>query len=53
MEEQEAPEARYEYLVLENPRPCSVCGEDSEEGVEDHETDAWVCSDCAIEEGLL
>jgi formylmethanofuran dehydrogenase subunit E len=53
MSEEEDVRPRYEYQVLEDPKPCSVCGEESEEGVEDHVLDAWVCSDCASEEGIL
>jgi hypothetical protein len=55
MEEEEVTEepGRFEYRVLDEGRVCSVCGEESEEGVEDHVLDVWICNDCASEEGLL
>jgi formylmethanofuran dehydrogenase subunit E len=55
MEEEGVTEepGRYEYKVLDEGRVCSVCGEESEEGVEDHQLDAWLCAECAAEEGVL
>jgi formylmethanofuran dehydrogenase subunit E len=52
-EELEDGSPRYSYVILDDARSCSVCGEASTEGVEDHVLDVWVCESCAADEGIL
>lgn len=51
-EHEDVTDSQYEYVVLDRPEPCAVCGEPHDSGVRD-EQGLFTCESCAEEEGIL